>query len=206
MPFDLIPLFSFILRKARCRYCRKKISWQYPLVELATGLIFLAFSIKYAYRPDLFIFIRDLVFASFLMIIFVYDLKWYLILDKVSIPAFIAALLFNLLLGYSVVNILLGVLIGGGFFLAQFLISKGKWVGGGDIRLGALMGAMLGWRFLLGALFLAYISGAIVGSALILMKKKEFSSSVPFGAFLAPATLIMLLAGGQIIKWYLNFF
>jgi len=201
---DLIPLLSFIFLKAKCRYCARKLSWQYPLVELATALVFLTGF--FYYQLFSFNYLSYLVFSCFLIIIFVYDLKYYLILDKVSLTALLFAFLANFLLGVNPLNLFLGALILGGFFLAQFVFSKGRWIGGGDIRLGLVMGAMLGWPGVLTALMVAYLAGAAAGLLLIVFKKKVWGSQLPFGVFLAPATWVTLLWGPQLVKWYFNLF
>ena len=92
----------------------------------------------------------------------------------------------------------------GGFFLLQFLISRGKWIGGGDIRLGFLMGLMLGWPYALVALFMAYILGALIGTGLLATGKKKMQSQIPFGTFLSLATLVALLFGSQLLNQYLS--
>jgi len=205
---DLFPIFSFLFLKGKCRYCKKRISWQYPLVELATAVFFILGYFRYLY-PDQQIFnlsnyLIFLVFASFLIIIFVYDLKHYLILDKVTLPALIFAFAANFFSGISIVNLLLASIIIAGFFLFQFVISRGKWIGGGDIRLGLLMGAMLGWPQAMVALLLAYIMGAVISLILVGLKKKQFGDQLPFGTFLSFATLITLLYGQAILQWYLT--
>ncbi|HLD27733.1 MAG TPA: prepilin peptidase [Patescibacteria group bacterium] len=206
--WDLIPIFSFVFLKAKCRYCRQAISWQYPAVELFTGLVFLAGYFKYlaggglSQWPQLAVF---LVLACFLTVILVYDLRYYLILDKVSLPALAAALLFNFLLGKSVLNMLFAAAVVAGFFLLQFIVSKGKWIGGGDIRLGLVVGAMLGWPEVLPALLLAYVLGSVVGLCLVALKKKRWKSEMPFGTFLSFTAIISLLWSEGIIRWYLGF-
>ena len=210
--WDLVPVFSFVFLGGKCRYCHKKISWQYPLVELITGILFalvyfnLYLTVQATSYELLVTLIAYLFFASILIIIFVYDLKYYLILDVVTIPAIVVAFLVNLYLGLGFVNLLLGALIAGGFFWLQFVLSKGKWIGGGDIRLGVLMGLILGWKLVLVALFLAYIIGAVVGVGLLAYKKKEWGSQVPFGTFLSLATVIALLWGEIILNWYWGLF
>jgi len=209
---DLVPLFSFIFQKKKCRYCKKKISWQYPLVEAAVGLLFvlvwwhhmgLELNAWCSYGGlDLVCVLRDFIIASFLIIIFVYDLKYYLILDKVSIPLIIIALIFNLVLGMSFYNLLIGGLVGGGFFLVQYLISRGRWIGGGDIRLGIAMGIILGWPGVLLALFLAYLIGSVGAVILLALKKKKWGSEIPLGTFLTVATFIWLLYGDIIWQAY----
>ncbi len=203
---DLIPLFSFFSQKGKCRYCQKKISWQYPLVEFFTGILYCFVFLK---NSDISLLsynsitlFRDLFFISVLIIIFVYDLKYGYILDKVTLPAMLVGLILNLILEVPWQNLLLAAIIGGGFFLAQFLISKGQWIGGGDIRMGALMGFFLGWPQILVALFFSYIIGAIIGVSLIILKKKTWKSEIPFGVFLTIGAIISLFFGEQILLIY----
>lgn len=188
---DLIPILSFFILKGRCRYCQRKISWQYPLIEIATGLLFLLI-FNFQFSTSIYII------ACFLIIIFVYDLKHYLILDKVIYPAVVIAAVFN----FSNWSSALGT---AGFFLAIVLLSKGKWMGVGDIKLAFLMGLMLGFPDILVALFLAFMTGAIIGIGLIFWGKKTLKSEVPFGPFLIGGTLIALFWGERLINWYLNF-
>ena len=142
--------------------------------------------------------------VGFLIVIFVYDLRYYLVLDSVVLPAVVIAFIINLFLGFSWWNLLLGMLVGGGFFLLQFVVSKGKWIGGGDIRVGLLMGALLGWPHLLTALFVAYMLGAVISVILLIADKKNWSDKVPFGTFLSVATFLVMLYGDQLVSWYWN--
>jgi len=145
--------------------------------------------------------------ASALIIIFIYDLKHYLIPDKVLFPAIAVALLFRLLENlYLMPNYLLAVLIGSGFFLAIFLISKGRAMGFGDVKLAILMGILLGWPNILVALFLAFFLGAIIGLILMIFKGKGLKSEIPFGPFLITGTFIALFWGQQLVNWYLTVF
>lgn len=211
---DLVPLFSYLFLKGRCRYCQKRFSHQYPLVELFTGLAFVlvfwkvlpSFDLASMSALQLLHLLDWWVIASFLVIIFVYDLKYYLILDKVVIPVVILAFVVNLFLGFSLLNLIFAIIVGGGFFLLQFVVSKGRWIGGGDIRLGALMGAVLGWPQILTALFLAYIIGSIISIILLLNKRKEWTDKIPFGTFLTLATLMTMLWGPWLVKFYLSLF
>ena len=198
---DLIPLLSFLILRGKCRYCQKSISWQYPLVEIATGLLFLSiFNFQFS--------IFNLIIACFLIIIFVYDLKHYIIPDKIIYPAIVIVLIYNFLrsdlLGRS--DLLLSAFGAATFFLAIVLVSRGKWMGIGDIKLAFLMGLFLGFPNILVALFLAFSIGAIIGLGLIVSGKKTLKSEVPFGPFLVTGTFIALFFGGQIIHWYLNLF
>jgi prepilin signal peptidase PulO-like enzyme (type II secretory pathway) len=199
---DLIPVFSFLFLKGRCRYCAKPISWQYPLVEAGTAAAFALLYGWFGLTPDFFVY---LVYASFLIIIFTYDLRYYLILDVVTIPAMVIAMILSLfVLKIPAMHLLLGGIIGGGFFVLQFLISKGKWIGGGDIRLGIAMGLMLGYQHLLIALFVAYLLGSVVGICLVLVGRKTWGGQVPFGTFLSAATFLTFLFGSYILEQYLG--
>lgn len=201
---DLVPLLSFIVLRGKCRYCHKPISWQYPLVEAATTLAFVLVYFAFGLSAAFYVY---LLFAAILILIFVYDLRYYLILDKVTLPAIVVCFLLSwLVLKNDVIQLLLGALVGGGFFLLQYVVSKGKWIGGGDFRLGALMGVMLGLQPLLVALFIAYLLGSLIGLCLVFFGKKKLKSQVPFGTFLSGATFITFLISDQIISYYRNLF
>jgi prepilin signal peptidase PulO-like enzyme (type II secretory pathway) len=217
--YDNIPVLSFLMLGGKCRHCGKPISWQYPLVELVTGALFLlAFNYQFSifnfqtitnYQLPIINFIElfKLWFLiSVMIVIFVIDLRWYLILDAVTLPAAALVFILNLMLGFSWQNLLISGIIGGSFFLIQFVISRGKWIGGGDIRLGLLMGLALGWPHVLAAIFMAYFIGSIVGIGLIIGKKKEWGSRVPMGTFLTLATLITMFWGSGILEWYIEMF
>jgi prepilin signal peptidase PulO-like enzyme (type II secretory pathway) len=215
--YDNIPLFSFAFLGGKCRHCQKKISWQYPAVELITGILFVvAFLLNFSaqggsafggqFSNPLFVvkLFRDWYIIAIMTIIFIYDLRWYMILDIVTLPACLVVFLLNLVLGITWQNMVISGIIGGSFFLIQFLISRGKCIGGGDIRLGLLMGIALGWPLVLVAILLAYFVGSLVGICLIIAKKKQWSSQIPLGIFLSTATIITLFWGQEILNWYLG--
>lgn len=202
-PTELIPVVSFLLQRGRCQRCKTTISWQYPLVELATGMLF---ALTYLlYRPDVVGIVFGCTVVCVLMYIFVYDLRYQYILDRSTLPAILLIGVFHLIRSPELWHLyLIGCIVGGGFFLLQFIVSKGTWIGGGDIRLGALMGILLGWKLLLVALLVAYVVGAVVSLVLVAMKKKTLASTTPFGTYLSAATLIVLFWGQEILDWYLN--
>lgn len=203
--FDLIPVVSFLLLRGRCRGCKTDISWQYPLVEAVTAGMFLLIGSQTV--PDLALLIRDCLFAVFLLIIFVYDGRYGYILDRFSIPGMVVALVMNMVFGFVPIgSMLLGAGVLGGFFLLQFVISKGRWIGGGDVRMGVMMGLMLGFGPALLAGFIGYVLGAAVGVVLILRGERQASSSIPFGTFLGIGTFVAMLWGEQVVRWYLGFF
>ncbi|MFC1662807.1 prepilin peptidase [Patescibacteria group bacterium] len=196
---DLIPLLSFIMLGGRCRYCRKRISWQYPLVELACALSWTGLFIWFGISISFFVYST---WTAILIVIFVYDLLHQLILDKVTIPAGLYVFITAYFLDHTFSNLLLAGIIGGGFFLLQFVLTNGRWVGGGDVRLGVIMGLMLGWPTILLAIGGAYIIGALIGTILIAAKKKKLSSQIPFGTFLTISTYISYFVGQQLIDRY----
>lgn len=227
---DLIPLLSFIELRGRCRYCKQKISWQYPIVEISTAVIFLLifnfqfFWIEQSSRlPVGLLFKQSLIFnflslfyywitASFLIVVFIYDLKHYIIPDGIIYPAIFIAFLYDILYSYFIlhnpnliINFFYSSLGASLFFLIIFLVSRGKWLGFGDVKLAVFMGLFLGFPNILVSLFLAFFIGAIMGIGLILAKKKNLKSEVPFGPFLVTGTFIALFFGNQIISWYLVF-
>jgi len=213
-PKDLVPFFSYFYLKGRCRYCKQKFSSQYPLMELATAIIFSLIFLNIAPNGDIALLgLKEIVqifnwwaLAGFLLIIFVYDLKYYLILDNVIWPALVLAIVVNLFLGFAWLDLLLAMVIGGGFFLVQFVISKGRWIGGGDIRLGLLMGAILGYPHILTALFIAYVLGSLLSVWLLLASRKGWKDKVPFGTFLTLATWLTMLYGQELVNWYWSLF
>lgn len=209
---DLIPVGSFLILRGKCRSCQKPIPWHYLLIEIVMAGLFvwamwlwLATVSFPAGALDYLSLARDALAIVVLVFLFVFDLRYYLLPDSVTLPAVIAFAIISLFLGMSVVDLLVGIVIGGGFFLLQFLISKGRWVGGGDLRFGALMGALLGWPLILPGLFVAYLLGAVVAIAMLISGKKKMGSQIPFGTFLAISTLVTLWWGPDIVNWYLGF-
>ncbi len=199
---DLIPVFSFLFLKGRCRYCQGKISLQYPLVEIATALLFLFVLIYLGLTPVSLIYY--FIIIAILIVIFVFDLKYYLIPDKVIYPAIGIALVY---LFIHPSFLLLGVVSAFGsalFFALIILVSRGRWLGFGDVKLAFFMGLFLGFPNILVALFLSFFIGAIIGIGLILSGKKSLKSEIPFGPFLVTGTLLAVFFGEFLTNWYLN--
>ena len=206
---ELLPVLSFILLRGKCRYCRKPISLQYPLVELAAGLLFIL--IVFHFSSDLLFSFFYLIFSCFLIVIFVYDLKYYIIPDRVIYPAIVLAFLYQVIEGTgSVARIgqysVLSAVGAAAFFLAIVLLSRGRWMGVGDIKLAFLMGLLLGWPDILVALFLAFFIGAVVGLGLMVSGQKGLKSEIPFGPFLVTGTFLALFWGNELLDWYQAFF
>lgn len=204
--YDNIPLLSFIILGGRCRHCRQTISWQYPLVELVTAILFfLTFRIAIFQPAPLYLLARDWLIIATLVIVFVYDLRWQLIPLTVIWPLSALIFILNILAGFDWrLDLIYGFLFAG-FFLVQYLITKKKGIGEGDIWLGLFLGLAFPNLFqLLMIILLAYCSGAIVGVILLAKQKKGWRSKIALGPFLAFSAIITLIWSESVINWYLG--
>jgi leader peptidase (prepilin peptidase)/N-methyltransferase len=204
---DNIPLISYILLKGRCRNCKSKISIQYPIVEFLTGLIYLIIYLIYGFSIQTIIYI---ILSSALIIIAFIDLNEQIVPDVISLPGIVIGFIISFFVPYiSYINSALGVVVGGGIILiigiAGSVIFKKEAMGGGDVKLAAMIGAFLGWRYIIISLFLGFFLGALAGIILILSKIKSREDTVPFGPFIVLGSFITLLWGEQIISWYIGF-
>ncbi len=211
--YDNVPLLSFFLLRRRCRHCQKPISWQYPLVEALTAGLFAAAAWRLAGlagSPEFWTLqnwlelVRDWILIFSLIATFVSDARWYLIFDEIALPAGVALFALNIFLGAAWPSLLLSATIGTGFFLLQYAVSRGRWIGGGDIRLGFLLGAALPWPLVVPAIFSAYVIGGAVGISLMAAGKKQWGSQLPLGTFLCAGALLALFYGTSLVNWYLH--
>ncbi len=201
-PRDLVPILSFIVLQGKCRFCHKKISMVYPLVELITGIVFVAVFAYHGqnFSPALF---RDLLIVFFLEYIFLFDFLFGQIPWKYTVfPACILIILSLAFQWNSLRNILLGATIGSGFFLLQWIISKRTWVGDGDIGMGLFMGVVLGFPLILFGLLIAYVVGAVCMIPLIAMKKVNRKTAIAFGPFLSVGTFLAMMCGEGMFSFF----
>lgn len=198
---DNMPLLSFLLLKGRCRYCRSPISWQYPLVELATALLsLLVFNWSRENTATTLGLFYYLFITYSLITIFVSDFLYQTIPDEVSVPAIIAGFLWAL--GQQNLSFVITGAAAALFFYLLYFFTKGKGMAFGDVKLALLMGLFLGWPKIIIALYLAFLTGAVVGLGLILFKKKKFGQTIAFGPFLTASTLASLFWGESIFAFY----
>ena len=202
--YDNIPVISYILLKGKCRYCGQPIPLQYPIVELATGLFYLALYLFYGLQ---LIAIVYMILCTLLIIISFIDLKERIIPDVLSLPFIVIGFILRFFLkSLSPVDSLLGILAGGGSLLiiaiAGTYLFKKEAMGGGDIKLAAMIGAFLGWQLTLLSLFLGFFLGSIIGVIVLIINKGK-SDIVPFGPFIALGTMLSIFWGQAIIHWYL---
>lgn len=214
---DLIPVLSWCALRGRCKYCKKPISIQYPLVELATAAIF---SILYLCWPNQLqgfqwaLLVLWLLATVIFMAMALYDFKWMLLPDELMAPLLIVAIavagltiVSSINPAHTAFNTFLAVMVGGSIFFVIFQLSGGKMIGGGDVKLGWILGLMLGTAVnAMLMLFLAGLGGSLVALTLLLSGKLRRNSLIPFGPFLILGALIAVLFGNDISSWYQNTF
>lgn len=204
--YDLMPVFSYFILVGKTRCCHKKLSFQYPLIEIVTGTTFLLifnfhFSLFNEFSivnlPNLIIYFGII---SCLIVIFVSDLKYHLISDYILLALFIFSIPIVILAKTGLTTILISIIIVCLPIFLIYFISKERAMGLGDVYLSAVMGFLLGWKEGLLALYIAFITGAIFGLTLILIKNKKLKSKVAFGPFLVIGTVLMLFWGDKILE------
>ena len=203
---DNIPLISYILLKGQCRNCKQKISIIYPAIELVTGLLMAAVFYRFGFSWECLIFA---IVVPALVIITVIDIEHQIIPDVITLPGIPLGLAAGSYLN-GWLDSVIGLALGGGMFwlLAEgYFRLRGKMgMGGGDIKYIAAAGALMGWAQVLFIIFIGALAGGIFGGIGMAVKKLNFLSRIPFGPFLALATLISIFFGDSIVDWYLNTF
>jgi leader peptidase (prepilin peptidase)/N-methyltransferase len=211
--YDNIPILSYLVLHGKCRSCRLPISLQYPLVEFVNALLTLFLFIKFGASltfPVLFIFCSALVVISFI------DLEHQIIPDCISLPGiplgFVSSFFISdlyhegMLLGWH--SSLIGIAVGGGSLwlvaCCYELITKKEGMGGGDIKLLAMMGAFLGWPAIPFIIFVSSLIGSVIGITIMLVQKKDSKLAIPFGPFLALGAVLYIFIGKQVIHLYLG--
>lgn len=210
---DLIPLLSYLTLRGRCRYCSKEISYMYPLIELSAGLIYALLFIKFPFA-DAYLNFDGLTllqyalygfYAFILIFTFFFDLHYHHVSDEILLPAILIGLVAVLVPGSPhIINALIGMAIPIAFFGAQFILSRGSWLGAGDLRVGAFMGVILGWKLVVIALVLSYIIGSIASIFVAIKKHKFYGVQIPFAPFLVTGTFLAIFFGNEILRWYLG--
>lgn len=214
--YDLLPLISWTSTKGRCRYCKKPIGYFEPLMEIGVALFF---TLSFIFWPfdlttavEISRFVIWLISGVLLAILFAYDAKWFLLPDRIVFPLIgLSAVFAGLgLVGTSDMVASLfsvggAILILSGLYLALWLISKGSWIGFGDVKLGVALGLLLGqWELAFFALFLANLIGCLIVIPGLVTKKLSRTTQVPFGPMLIGGFFLAALFGTQFISWYLS--
>lgn len=197
--YDNIPLFSFVLLRGKCRQCSQKVSWRYPAIELATALGFVGAGFL---APNLATLATLLILFSLMLSIFVIDLEAKMIPDELAFLGFGLVMFYLLLINPSP----LFTSLAAGFAAALFLLlihlaTRGRGMGLGDVKLAVFAGTLLGWPMMSIWLFTAFLTGAVVGTILVLTKKASFGKQIAFGPFLVIALIITLVWGKSLLNW-----
>ena len=206
--YDNIPLLSYIFLKGRCRHCNTHISLQYPIVELIMGILSLALFTRYGTSYQ---YVLYLIFAGSLVVITFIDLHHQIIPDIISLPGIIIGFLASFLMPSPTwLDSAIGVVAGGGALLLIAVIFEkvtGKeGMGGGDIKLLAMIGAWMGWKALPFVVLISSLLGIIIGGGSLVVSGKGIRVKIPFGPFLAMGSLIYFFFGSTIVRWYASLF
>jgi len=205
--FDNVPILSYVLLGGRCRKCRARISIRYPLVEVITMALFLVHGAVFGWTALL---VPRLAFACAMVVLFAIDLEHQLLPNVITLPGIVVGLIASAVLPPGIVDALIGVLIGGGVLWligeAYFRFSGHEGMGGGDVKMLAMIGAFLGWKLVLVTLVLSSIAGSVIGLLVIAIRKGGMKYALPYGTFLALGALVASLAGESIVNWYVGLY
>jgi leader peptidase (prepilin peptidase) / N-methyltransferase len=204
---DNVPVLSYAMLGGRCRQCRTSISIRYPIVELVTMAIFVLHYVVFG--ADI-ILVPRLLFASALIVLFAIDLEHHLLPNVITLPGILVGLAFSAMLPPGIVDALIGTVIGGGVLWligeAYYRYSGVEGMGGGDVKMLAMIGAFLGWKLVMLTLVLSSFTGALVGVVVIAIRRGGMKYALPYGTFLALAALVSSLAGARIVDWYVGLY
>jgi len=203
---DNIPLFSILRLKGRCRQCRGAISWRYPLIEGVNGFGYVA--LAWHFGMDWSTLVYGAFFSSMVVVTMI-DWEHFIIPDVITLPGIVLGLVCSwVILPLEVVDSVLGVLVGGGIlwfmaWVSPFLFGK-EGMGGGDIKLLAMIGAFLGWKPTLLTLMLGALIGSVVGLSLMALKRLDRGQYIPFGPYLALGAVLALFFHQDLFNWYID--
>jgi len=205
--FDNIPVVSYAILGGRCRKCRARISIRYPIVELVTMGLFVVHGAVFGWTALL---IPRLVFACAMVVLFAIDFEHHLLPNAITLPGLAIGLIASTVLPPGIIDALIGVLVGGGVLWligeAYFRYSGQEGMGGGDVKMLAMIGAFLGWKLVLVTLVLSSITGSMIGLVVIAIRKGGMKYALPYGTFLALGALVASLAGEAIVSWYVGLY
>lgn len=201
---DLVPIFSWLFLKGKCRYCGEKVSKQYPIVEGATGLLFMFLYIKFGFTFEL---LKYMVFTSILVVIGIIDFKTQDVYDSTIITLGVSGVIFTVIEFFinkqiSFLNIVLGIVV------PALIIAIFAWFGAmgwGDVEIIGVVGLFLGFKLNMLNLFISIVLGGIAACILMILKRRGGKDTMAFGPYIALSSYITLLFGSEILQWYLSF-
>jgi leader peptidase (prepilin peptidase)/N-methyltransferase len=204
---DNIPVLSYVSLGGRCRKCRTPISMRYPIVELLTMGLFVVHYLVFGLD---ILLVPRLLFACALLVLFAIDLEHHLLPNAITLPGIVVGLAFSLLLPPGIVDALIGMLIGGGVLWAigevYFRMTGQEGMGGGDVKMLAMIGAFLGWKLVLVTLVFSSVAGSIIGVLVLATRRGGMKHALPYGTCLALGALIASLFGDRIVSWYVGLY
>jgi leader peptidase (prepilin peptidase)/N-methyltransferase len=201
--YENIPILSFLALRGRCRTCAKTISWQYPIVEALTAVMF---AVAWWYFGAGVLLASRLVFACALIVLFAIDLEHHLLPNVITVPGIVVGFAFSVFAEPGWQASLIGIMVGGGvlFLIAEayYRVRREEGLGMGDVKMLAMIGAFLGWKLTLVALLLASVGGSVIGLLLIATRRGDMKYALPFGTFLALGAAGAAAIGPALIDWY----
>lgn len=201
---DLVPVISYLVNKFKCRFCKEPIAFRYPLLEICMAGVFLLTTALIG-TGDVTKGIFYLFIAFVFVVLSFYDFLFKEVPDVISLPAVFVTVLYILINQVMTVQeLLIGMAIPIVFFSALYFGSQGRWLGGGDIRIGALMGALLGYPMIFIGLLFGYLFGSIYSVTGLILKKFDRKAQIPFVPFLLLGTYVALFWGEVFSEWYFN--
>ena len=205
--FDNLPVLSWVVLGGRCRTCKQPVSWQYPLVEIVTSLVFVVTYLTYGLT--LLSLVR-VAFGCALIVLFVTDLHHKILPNVITLPGIVVGFVCSFFLPPGWVSSLIGLIVGGGFLFAiaeaYYRFRGQEGLGMGDVKLLAMIGAFLGWKLVLLTLVFASFTGSLAGGLLIASGRGSMKYALPFGTFLAVGALLASTWGDPIADWYFGFY
>jgi leader peptidase (prepilin peptidase)/N-methyltransferase len=204
--YDNIPVISYLLLRGRCRYCKTPFSLRYPLIELLSGLFALGVFLRWGLSLESLIYYG---FIAVLVVITFIDIDHYIIPDVISLPGIPVGVIASFFLPEMTFKAsILGLLMGGGILFAVAWayehIAHKEGMGGGDIKLLAMIGAFIGWKGVLVTLFTGSIVGTLAGGVVMIYTRSSLKLKIPFGPFLAIGAMMHIFFGQELLNWYWN--
>ena len=202
-----MPVVSWLALRGRCGFCRAPIHWRYPVVELLNAALWVGHGLLFPWEALLFV---RIAFASALLVLFFTDLDCRILPNEITVGGTVAGLVASVFVLPGFQSSLIGVLLGGGVLWATgaaYERLRGvEGMGMGDVKMLAMIGAVLGWPLMLLTLVWSSIAGGLIGAILLAFKADARTTALPFGSFLAPAALAASLVGQPVLDWYLGFY
>jgi leader peptidase (prepilin peptidase) / N-methyltransferase len=205
--YENVPVLGYVMLRGRCSSCGVRIPLMYPLVEVVTGLLFVA---AWLYFGPGLLLVSRLLFACAMIVLFVIDLRHRILPNVITLPGIAVGLAFAFLVSPGFVDALIGAVAGGGLLLllaeGYYRVRGEEGLGMGDVKMLGMIGAFLGWKLMLLTLVLSSFLGSFIGLAMIASRRGSLKYALPFGTFLAAGAIFASVLGDAVVAWYLSFY